>query len=113
MRAIGLADQPLGWFRIVDLDDNSHAKIQSLYNPTATIKKVHVDQLKSYHRPVKEPAMTDVNFDVEKHIAENVIQQENAGFASDSADRTQIPSTDVNQNQDNEPGLNAKPLRSH
>ena len=104
-----------GVFRIVDLDDNSHAKIQSLYNPTAQIKKVHVDQLKPYYRPVGEPAMTDVNFDVEKHIAENVIRPENVETQKaeeNPADGTQIPPRDVNQDQENDFGLNAKPLET-
>ena len=104
-----------GVFRVVDLDDNSHAKIQSLYNPTAQIKRVHVDQLKPYHRPVGEPAMTDVNFDVEKHIAENVIRPENVETQKadeNPADGTQIPPRDVNQHQENDFGLNAKPLET-
>ena len=37
-----------------------------------------MDQLKPYHRPVGESSVTDVNFDIEKHIAENVIRHENA-----------------------------------
>ena len=104
-----------GVFRIVDLDDNSHARIQSLYNPTAPIKKVHVDQLKPYYRPVGEPTMTDVNFDVEKHIAENVIRPESVDtqkVEADLVDGIQTPSRDVNQNQDNEPGLNARALET-
>ena len=104
-----------GVFRIVDLDDNSHAKIQSLYNPTAQIKKVHVDQLKPYYRPVGEPAMTDVNFDVEKHIAENVIRPESVETQkadAESVDGNQIPPEDVDQNQENEFGLTAKPLET-
>ena len=68
-----------GIFRIVDLDEYHHARVMSLYNPTAATKKVHVDQLKPYYRPVGEPAMTDTNFDVDKHILENITRSENLG----------------------------------
>ena len=51
-------------FRVVDLDDNSKQIIQSLYNPTEAIKKVHVYQLKPYYKQVGEPTIKYVNFDV-------------------------------------------------
>ena len=85
-----------GIFRIVELDDNQHAKISSLYNPTAPLKKVHVDQIKAYYRPPGEPAITDVNFDVDKHITENVIRKED----------TQNP--DPESQGSNEPGTSQK-----
>ena len=57
-----------GLFRIIELDEQSHAKIQSLYNPKVEPKRVHIDQIKRYVRPCGEPAMTDGQFDVGKHI---------------------------------------------
>ena len=59
--------------------------------------------------------MTDVNFDVEKHIAENVIRPENVETQKadvEPVDEIQYPPSDVNQNQENEFGLNAKPLET-
>ena len=72
------------------------SRISSLYNHTAPIKSVHLDQLKAYYRPVGEPTMTDANFDVEKHLSENVIRQE-----TDTVPQT----SGTPENQPNKPEL--------
>ena len=59
--------------------------------------------------------MTDVNFDVEKHIVENVIRPENVETQKANAepvDGIQIPPRDTDQNPENEFGLNARPLET-